>query len=388
MNDMFARTDRSVIGRWWWTVDKPLLVCVFILMAYGVALVMSASPFVASRIQASNDMHFVIRHMVVLIPSMLMMLGISMLDRQQIWRLGTIVFAASLFLMLLVPLIGMEIKGAQRWISLPGFSLQPSEFIKPSFTIVAAWLMAHQKQKAAFPGNIISAVLYGGVVVLLMSQPDFGMTVVLTCIYAGQIFLAGFPFRYLLGLAILAMIAAVGVYFSFGHVHDRMNRFLNPESGDTYQIDKALSAFANGGFWGTGPGQGEVKQTIPDAHADFIFAVAGEEFGLIFSLPVIAIYMFILWRGFHRIAEKNDMFVVMAAGGLFIMFGLQAFIHMGSSMGLLPTKGMTLPFVSYGGSSLLSISFSMGMIMALTRHPARMSIARRGLSLARKRTIS
>lgn len=384
MNELFTRTDRSLIGRWWWTVDRSLLVAILTLIVFGVALVTTASPPVATRINLS-DTHFIIRHIIIVIPAIIIMIGVSLLDPKQIWRLGTVVFLGGLLSMMIIPFVGMDIKGAQRWLHLPGFSLQPSEFVKPAFAIVAAWFMAHQKQRPGFPGNILSAGLYLLVITLLMLQPDFGMTVVVTCMFAGQIFLAGLPFRYLLIFMIVALSGSVGVYFAFDHVRSRIDRFLNPASGDTYQIDRSLEAFANGGFLGTGPGQGEVKQSIPDAHADFIFSVAGEELGLLFTLPIVALFVFILWRGFNRLTEKNDMFVVLAAGGILTMFGLQALIHMGSSLHLLPTKGMTLPFLSYGGSSTLSMGFSMGVVLALTRHQARMSIARSGLSLARKR---
>jgi cell division protein FtsW len=382
LTSFFARTDHSAIARWWWTVDKAMLACLLVLMVIGIALVTSASPSVATRI-GSDHAHFITRHIIFVIPSLIMMVGISILDHLWIRRLGTIVFAGVVFLMILVPFIGADIKGAQRWINFGGFSLQPSEFIKPAFAIVSAWLISHQKKNPEFRGNLFCALIYAFLLFLLMSQPDFGMTAVLTFMFASQIFMAGLPIRYLVVFGLLAMIGAVLVYFSFSHVQVRMDKFLNPHgTADTYQVDKSLEAFANGGFFGTGPGQGTVKNTIPDVHADFIFAVSGEELGLMATLALVGVYAFILLRGFGRLMESNDLFVVLAAGGILSMFGLQAFVHMGSSLHLLPTKGMTLPFISYGGSSILAMGFGMGVVLGLTRREARTSIARAGMSLS------
>lgn len=382
LTSFFARTDHSVLARWWWTVDKTMLACLIILMVVGVALVTSASPSVATRIGADHG-HFVIRHMIFIIPALLIMIGVSILDHQWIRRIGTIIFGGTIFLMILVLFVGPEIKNAQRWINFAGFSLQPSEFIKPAFAIISAWLITHQKQNPIFKGYLFSVLIYAFIVFLLMSQPDFGMTTVLTCMFAAQIFIAGLPLRYLFGMAILAVIGVVCVYYTFDHVQARMDKFINPHgTADTYQVDKSMEAFANGGFFGTGPGQGTVKNTIPDVHADFIFSVSGEELGLLVTLGLIGIYAFIILRGFGRLMESSDMFVVLAAGGILSMFGLQAFVHMGSALHLLPTKGMTLPFISYGGSSILAMAFGMGVVLGLTRRESRTSIARQGMSLA------
>lgn len=379
--NMFSRTDRSAIASWWWTVDRGLLACIFVLALFGVALVTSASPPVAIRIGADHT-HFIIRHIMVVIPALMAMLFVSVLDHKAIRRFGTLMLGFSIFCMIVVLFVGTEIKGAQRWIPLPGFSLQPSELMKPAFAIVAGWLIAHQKSDPNFRGYMFSAILYLVVVVLLILQPDFGMTVVLTCMFAAQIFLAGFPFRYLTIFALAGAGGIVAAYFGLHHVRSRIDRFMNPEAGDNYQVDKSLEAFANGGFFGQGPGQGVVKNTIPDAHADFIFSVAGEELGLLFTLVIVALYAYILLRGFNRLMESNDMFVVLAVGGILSMFGLQALVHMGSALHLLPTKGMTLPFISYGGSSTLAMGLSMGVVLGLTRRQVRSSIAKRGLSFS------
>ncbi len=384
MASLFARTNRSQLAQWWWTVDRGMLASLMALIAFGIALVITASPSVAIRIKL-DPTHFMVRHIIVIIPTIMIMLAVSMLNHRNIRRLGTIICAIGIGLMMIIPFVGIDIKGAQRWIHVPGFSLQPSEFIKPAFAIVAAWLIAYQKRVTTFPGYILCAGLYVVVVGLLMIQPDFGMTMVVTCMFAAQIFMAGLPFRYLTILIALVAVGATGVYFTFDHVRSRFDRFLDPTSGDTFQIDKSLDAFANGGLFGTGPAQGTISHTIPDAHADFIFSVAGEELGLIFSLVIVGLYFFILMRGFNRLMESNDMFVVLAVGGILSMFGLQAFVHMGSSLHLLPTKGMTLPFISYGGSSTLSMGFALGVVLGLTRRDVRTSIARGGLSLSSRR---
>lgn len=380
----FSRTDRSVLGRWWWTVDRGMLAALLMLVVVGVALVAAASPPVAERIGAAQ-FHFVVRHIVFLVPALVIMIGVSMLDTRWIWRTSSVVLGVGVLLMVAVLFTGSEIKGAQRWIPLFGFSLQPSEFVKPAFIVVAAWLIAWQKEKPDFPAwYMMCGVLYAVVVTLLLLQPDFGMTVVVTFVMGVQVFLAGLPFRYMALAGVGGLLMILAAYFAFDHVQSRIDRFLDPASGDNYQIEKALSAFRNGGVIGTGPGQGEVKMTIPDAHADFVFAVAGEELGLVFILILMGIYGFILLRGFQRLAGHERLFAVLAAGGILTMFGLQTFVHMGSNVNILPTKGMTLPFISYGGSSLLASAFAMGIVLALTRRQPRSGIARGGLTLRTK----
>lgn len=381
---VFSRSNRSALAEWWWTVDRALLAAILVLFAFGVALVATASPPVAIRIGV-DDAHFITRHIIMSVPAFLVMLCVSILTPQYIRRVGSVILIGGIFLMMIIPFVGAEVKGAQRWISIFGLSLQPSEFVKPAFAIVAAWFMAHQKQYASFRGNIFAAVLYLVCVTLLLIQPDFGMTVVVTAMFAVQIFLAGFPFRYMVMMGLVGAVGLVAAYSTFDHVKSRIDRFMNPESGDTYQVDRSLEAFANGGFFGTGPGQGTVKNSIPDSHADFIFAVAGEEFGLFFTLIMVGLYLFILLRGYNRLMESNDLFAVLAVGGILAMFGLQAFVHMGSSLHILPTKGMTLPFISYGGSSIIAMGLSMGVVLGLTRRQTKSTIARGGLSVSTRR---
>lgn len=376
----FSRTDKSLLGSWWWTVDRVTLALLLTLCVFGVMLVAAASPPVAER-NGDPANHFIIRHIIFLAPSMLFMIGLSMANLQQVWRAALMLTGIALFCMLLVPLIGLEVKGAQRWLQIGPLSLQPSELIKPAFVVVAAGLIARQKEKPQFKGLYFAAGLYFFVIGLLLLQPDMGMTFVVTASFFTVIFLAGLPFRWIVLLVVVAMGAAYGAYSTFDHVQSRVDRFINPESGDTYQIDKSLQAFQHGGLFGTGAGQGTVKITIPDAHADFIFSVAGEELGMIVTVLLVGLYGYIIIRGYNRIMDTDNIFVILASGGLLTMFGLQALVNMGSAVHLLPTKGMTLPFISYGGSSLLSCGIAMGMLLALTRRQGRSGIARGGLSI-------
>ena len=378
---LFSRTDRSVLGRWWWTVDRPMLAALFTLIVLGIMLVTTASPPVAQRIGVS-EFHFVIRHIIFLIPAIAVLLGLSLLSPKSIWRLATIILGFSILGLILVLLTGTEVKGAQRWISLFGFSLQPSEFMKPSFAVLSAWFLSRSREQPGFPGQWISTGLFGLIILLLALQPDIGQSVVTAAIFGAQICLAGFPLWIIFGLIALAGVSLFGAYFLFPHFQSRMDRFLDPTSGDNYQVSRSFEAFRQGGLGGVGPGQGEVKLTIPDAHADFIYSVAAEELGLVFALVILGISVFIIMRGLNRLMENDNLFAILATGGILTMFGLQSVIHMGSSVGILPAKGMTLPFISYGGSSLWAIALAMGMVLALTRRQPRTSIAKGG-SIAR-----
>ncbi len=371
-----SRADTSLLSQWWWTIDRKLLLLILITMMVGIMLVTTASPPVATRI-GLNEYHFILRHLLLLIPSLFILFSVSFLNARQIWRLSSIVLLISFGLLVYVLIFGMEIKGAQRWVHLPGFSLQPSEFAKPAIIVVTAWFAHLKMERENFPGVKIVLGLYAILAILLLSQPDLGMTIVITACLLSILFLAGFPLRYvaiIIGIGLGAMIMA---YLSFSHVQSRVDRFLNPEIGDTYQMDQSLNAFREGGVMGVGPGQGTVKLSLPDAHADFVFSVAGEELGLILTLVIVLLYVLILYRGFNNLYENKNLFTVLATGGLLTMFGLQAFIHMASSLQLIPTKGMTLPFLSYGGSSLLSISFAMGMVLGLTRRQTQTGVLKR-----------
>lgn len=371
-SSLLARTEKSVVGRWWWSVDRWTLGALFVLVVFGIVLVTAASPAVAERI-GLQPFYFVYRHLAYLVPALGMMFVVSLLGRKQLRDVGIGVLGLSLLLMIAAILFGMEIKGATRWVHILGFSLQPSEFAKPAFAIVAAWLMSRHRQDGKFPGHQMATGLFLCVVALLLVQPDLGMTLVLASIWGVQVFLAGLPMILVVALVMLGLTGIFGAYMFFPHVASRIDRFLDPSSGDNYQVQKSLDAFSSGGLFGTGPAHGMVKLNLPDAHADFIFAVCGEEFGLIAALFLVSIFCLILVRSIVRIVNSDDMFIVLGTGGLLTQFALQSLIHMGSSVQLLPAKGMTLPFISYGGSSLLSLGLAMGMLLALTKKRTQMT---------------
>ena len=361
-----ARTDTSLLGRWWWTVDRWLITCLLLIIAMGAILVLAASPSVAERI-GLDAYHFVRRQFIILPLALTVMFAVSLLSPLQVRRLAAIGFLGCVVLLALTPLVGAEIKGARRWVSLAGMSLQISEFVKPCLAVISAWMFAEWRRRPEFPGHAVAIALYTAVVGLLLLQPDFGQSVLITLVFIGQFFLAGLPVAWLVATGALGLAGLVGAYFLFPHVTSRVNRFLDPTSGDTYQVDRSLEAFINGGFLGTGPGEGEIKQLLPDAHADFIFSVAGEEFGAITCLLIIVLFGFVVLRGFSRLFADGSLFVLLAGAGLLMQFGLQALVHMASALQLAPAKGMTLPFISYGGSSLIALALAMGMALALTR---------------------
>ncbi len=361
-----ARTDKSILSRWWWSVDRLTLAALGILIISGIVLVTAASPAVAERL-GLHPFYFVYHQLAFLVPTIALIFGISLMDQKMLWRTACVTLAAAMVLMMAAILFGTEVKGATRWVSIMGFTLQPSEFAKPTFAIVSAWLMARHRSIENFPGYQLATALYLVVICLLMLQPDFGMSVVLSSIWGIQIFLSGLPMLLIAALAGLFVLGIFGAYMFFPHVASRIDRFLDPAAGDNYQVQKSLDAFSNGGLFGTGPGHGQVKLTLPDAHADFIFAVAGEEFGMFAVILLILLFYFIIVRSIVRIFRNDDLFIILGVSGLLMQFGLQSLIHMGSSLQLLPAKGMTLPFISYGGSSLLSLGLGMGMLLSLTR---------------------
>ncbi|MGD9649262.1 MAG: FtsW/RodA/SpoVE family cell cycle protein [Dongiaceae bacterium] len=362
----FDRTNTSILGRWWWTVDRWLLGAVLLMIALGALLMMAASPAVAERLHL-NTFYFVERHMILLPLALALMIGISLLSPGAIKRLALGIFLGAVLLMVLVLIVGVEIKGARRWLALPGFSLQPSELMKPAFAVVAALLFAGHREAPHIRGDVLATLLWLIVTILLVAQPDLGMAFVLFCIWGAEIILAGLNGLWVIAIIGGVIVSGIGAYFLFPHFASRIDRFMDPASGDTYQVQRALEGFAHGGLIGKGPGEGVVKEHIPDVHADFIFAAAGEEFGLLFCLFIVFLYGFIVWRGFRRSMGQADLFSLLAASGLIVQFGMQAVINMASTLSLMPTKGMTLPFISYGGSSLLGVAIGMGMLLGLTR---------------------
>jgi cell division protein FtsW len=360
------RSDRSVLGRWWWTVDRWVLAALVVIMGFGILLIQASTPAVAVKHGWSN-LYFVERHLSMLLPAVAILFSVSLLSPKVIRILAATGLAIFLPLLVATPFIGTEIKGAVRWVEILGlFSIQASEFVKPMFAVTAAWLFTRQCERRGFPALSVNISLYLLIVIFLLLQPDIGMAFLVSAIWFGQFFLAGLPVI-LVGISGIGGVASlIAAYYTFPHFTARMDKFLS-HTGDTYQVDRALNAFASGGLFGTGPGEGIIKMSIPDAHADFIFAVAGEELGLLWCLLIVGLFAFIVLRGLRRLNGENSLFIVLAVSGLLIEFGLQAVINLASTMRLIPAKGMTLPFISYGGSSLFALAFGMGMLLALTR---------------------
>lgn len=361
-----SRIDNSLLARWWRNIDHWMLGSVGLLIGFGYILMLAASPAVAQRIGASRDV-FIFKQIMFLSIAALIIMVTSMLSVEGIKKLGIIGSFIAILATAYTLVHGMEIKGARRWIALPLMSVQPSEFLKPCFAVLTAWFLTQWNDRYYLPNILITFIFYGIILFLLKSQPDIGMLVVITAVLLTQLFVNGLNLFWVIS-AFGAMIAAfIGAYTVFPHVRSRVERFLHPNIGDHYQIDTALRAFGNGGLMGRGPGEGRVKDLLPDAHADFVFAVAGEEYGMIICMIIILIFCFIVVRSLLKMIKEEDPFIILATTGLITGFGLQAFINMASTLHLIPTKGMTLPFISYGGSSAMSVALAIGMVLALTR---------------------
>src|SRR6201747_413926 len=363
---MLARDQRTPFSEWWWTVDKLLLAAITALVLGGVILSLAASPPVATRI-GLDPFHFFNRHVMFLLPSFIVLIGVSFLSPRQIRRAALIVFAVSVVLILATLLIGPEVKGSRRWITLIGVNIQASESAKPSFVVIAAWLFAESARRPEMPATSMAMVLLLMLVSMLVMEPDFGQTMLILMVWGALFFIAGMRMIWVAGLAGAASAGLFGAYLLVPHVTGRIKRFMNPASGDTFQVDTAMEAFANGGWFGLGPGEGIAKRSLPDSHTDFVFAVAAEEFGIILCLALLALFAFVVIRALSRAYKTEDMFSRFAASGLAILFGVQAAINMSVNLQLIPAKGMTLPFISYGGSSIISLAYSVGMLRALTR---------------------
>ncbi|BBB56513.1 cell division protein FtsW [Candidatus Megaera polyxenophila] len=365
---MQTSIKNNFINRWWKVIDQQTIIVMVILLAFSLMLVTTASPAVANRI-GLTDNYFSSRHVVFLTLAVIIILTFSLLDKKWIRRLAIFGFLGSLLMLVLVKFYGFEVKGATRWINIGGFSYQPSEFMKPFFAVVTGWILSlHYYEE--FPSFKVCFMLFISVAALLIIQPDFGMLVMVSAVFGIQLFVAGLPIIWLFIAIFASVFGSIGAYLLLPHVASRINRFLDPVNSENYQITRSLEAFESGGLYGKGPGEGSVKQFLPDSHTDFIFAVAGEEFGAIICLMIIITFAYIVIRILINLLHEDDKFIQIAAIGIISQFGLQAVINMGVSLNLLPTKGMTLPFISYGGSSTLAISIGMGMLLGLTKRKA------------------
>lgn len=363
----FSRNDRSRLGLWWWTTDRWMLGAIGALIALGVILSFAASPAAAQRMHLGDPFHFALRQCVFAGAAAAILIGVSMLDSRGVRRAAFFIYLAAIAVMIVLPFIGHNAKGATRWLEIGGFTLQPSEFMKPALVILVAWMFAEGQKGEGVPGVSIAFGLYLVSVALLLIQPDVGQTVLITVAFGAAFWMAGVPMSWVMLLLAVAVAGLSSTYFLFPHVASRIDRFLSPESADTHQVDRAAEAIAAGGFFGRGPGEGVMKRSVPDLHTDFIYSVAAEEYGLVFSLLLISLFAFIVVRGLYRAMKLNDPFEQVAAAGLFVLVGQQAFINVAVNLNLIPTKGMTLPFISYGGSSMLASGLTLGMALALIR---------------------
>jgi cell division protein FtsW len=364
----FSRNDQSLVARWFWTVDRGLLGAALALMGLGVALSFASSPAAILADESITDpFHYSWRMMVFAGAGLVAMLTTSLMSPRGVRRIAFLALLGAIVVMMALPFIGDTVKGAARWINLGPFSLQPSEFAKPGLIVFAAWMFAEAQKGQGVPGVTIAFGFYALTVCLLLIQPDIGQTLLITTTFMAVFFMAGVPFKWMAVLASLGMAGLVSLYFVFGHMRDRLSRFFSPESTDTHQIDAASEAIRAGGLLGRGVGEGVMKRHVPDLHTDFIYSVGAEEFGLVLSLAMIGLYAFIVIRGMRRAMKLTDSFEQTAAAGLFMLIGLQACINVAVNLNLIPTKGMTLPFISYGGSSMLAMGLTMGFALALTR---------------------
>lgn len=363
---MISRADRSPIAEWWRTVDRPTLLLAIGLMLAGLLISLAASPPVAERM-GLDPYHFVRRQAMFVPLAVLLLLSLSFLTPRMVRRVAVVSFFAGIGLMLVALAVGPEVKGAQRWLPIAGMSLQPSELAKPSFVILVAWLFAEDATRPDIPGRLFAIIMLVVFVALLLAQPDFGQSL-LVCITWGSLFFLSGMSWVVAGLALAVGLAgAYASYIAFPHVSRRIDAFLDPSSSDTFQVDTALEAFRRGGWIGSGPGEGIVKRVLPDGHNDFVYAVIAEEFGILMCLGLLAVFTVLVLRGLTLALRKRSAFERLAIAGLITLFGVQAFINMGVSLQLLPAKGMALPFLSYGGSALLSVALLFGYLLALTR---------------------
>ena len=364
---MVSRAEPSLSGRWWWSIDRIILSALVALMVSGVVLLMAGGPPVAERLGLST-FHFVNRQAAYLVVALTIFVSVSFLTPRQVRRAALLLFTVSLAMVVATLYLGIEVKGARRWLTLgPLGSVQPSEFLKPAFVVLAAWAFAEGTRRPDLPGTILAFLLLPATIAPLVLQPDFGQTMLVTLVWAGLFFVAGLHWFWVLGLGGAGAIGILTAYQLVPHVRARIERFMDKGSGDTFQVDTALESFAQGGWLGKGPGEGTVKRILPDAHTDFIFAVTAEEFGIVVCILLVMLFALIVLRALSVAQKAEDPFIRLAVTGLALLFGIQAAINMMVNLHMMPAKGMTLPFISYGGSSLISLAIGTGFLLALTR---------------------
>jgi len=363
---MQARKSSGTLHRWWVSIDSMSLIGVLLIISVGAMLITTSSPAVAERLNL-HSFYFVHRQFIFLMLAIPIILCLSTFSEKTIKKFALCGFIISLALLFAVLIFGDETKGAKRWLTLYGFSIQPSEFLKPFFAVITGLILSERYTASNLPSFTACSLLYMLIALLLILQPDIGMTISFTMITAAQFFIAGLPIIWIVITGILTCAAAFGAYIFFPHVAKRVDSFLNPEEHANYQVTKSLEAYINGGLFGKGPGEGTVKAVLPDSHTDFIFAVAGEELGIIFAMLVVLLFFFMIFRGLMRISKEISLFHLYSVTGLLVCFALQSIFNIGVTLRLFPTKGMTLPFISYGGCSVLSFAISIGIYLSLTK---------------------
>lgn len=364
-NNIFDRRYLNFVKKWWMDIDKINFLIVIATIVFGLMMTATSSPAIAERIGVSK-FFFLKKQLFFAFVGIMILTSLSFLDYSKIKLLSIAGLLGAVALLVAVIIFGSEAKGAKRWIAVAGFTMQPSEFVKAFFVIVNAVILQHLHSKKWHIKYGVSTSLYLIILTLLLLQPDFGMAIVFTALWSVQLFAYGLPMLFIYGMGILGVLGAIGAYLVFPHVEDRINRFL--DSGETnYQVERSLDAFVNGSFFGTGPGDGIVKNFIPDAHTDFIFAVIGEEYGIISCIMILIVFAYLITRIVKRALDEENMFVYLSLCGLMMQFTTQMVVNIGVSLKLLPTKGMTLPFISYGGSSMLAMSICFGLILAFTK---------------------
>ena len=365
-----GRSDRSALGRWFWEIDKLLLMLVIVLISIGLIAVAAASPAAATRYSGGGvsiaPLHYFYRQLMWILVAAPVLIGVSMLPKPMARRLslvGAILFTGLLFL---VPVIGQEVNGARRWLGVGISQFQPSEFLKPLFIVTIAWLLSLKEKDATLPMVPLTGLLTGIVALLLMQQPNFGETIIFVSVWVLLLALSGAPLRFLVILGAAGLAAVVLAYFFYPVATARIDGFLFAE-GDNYQVESALRTLTAGGMFGAGPGAGVHKFSLPEPHTDYIFSVIGEEFGIIACLAIAILYLTIVARVLVRLLHEEDKFLVLATAGLVTQFGMQALINMAVNVHIAPSKGMTLPFISYGGSSMVALSIGFGLLLAFSR---------------------
>jgi cell division protein FtsW len=367
-----GRASQTPVGVWFWEIDRILLLLALVLIAIGLVAVAAASPASAERYSDATHrmaaMHYFWRQLMWVGISIPVMLGVSMLPITAARRMALIGAALFLFLLALVPFVGQEANGARRWLGVGISQFQPSEFLKPLFIVASAWLLSLRAKDPGLPMMAATGALTAVVAVLLMMQPDFGQTIIFGSVWLVLLMLSGVSARAMAGLGAAGIGGVVAAYMFYDTARNRIDNFLfKSEDADHYQTDMAHATLTGGGVTGTGPGGGQIKFKLPEAHTDYIYSVVGEEFGLVACAVIAVVFLAIVVRVFVKLLDEEDPFRVLAAAGLAAQFGIQALINMAVNTGIAPSKGMTLPFISYGGSSMIALSVGMGLLLAFTR---------------------